>query len=230
MECSKLKQPKNYRTYVRSLTSAPRQTCYNRKRYARRSGIDTQTTALLTSGEGSSIQNETNSIQEDNFEKSCRGTNSEAGQLKETIIVGACSCSGVELQEIGSGDSDYSDDAPQKTEQLNDGNLECTNDLNAVASTDMGPLLYDSASLTRKESIALIMAFANRHKLSGAATDDLLKFVSLHCPASNHCCPSLYLLRREFQLPPDQLQFHYYCPSCFVQERQERLSEQSQVS
>lgn len=31
---------------------------------------------------------------------------------------------------------------------------------------------HDSASLTRKESIALIMAFANRHKLSWSAADD----------------------------------------------------------
>ena len=52
----------------------------------------------------------------------------------------------------------------QIAEELNDCNVVCTDYLNAVASTDMGPLLYDSASLTRKESTELITTFANKKK------------------------------------------------------------------
>lgn len=145
----------------------------------------------------------------------------ETGELQHLGLSIGSGCSEDELQEIGEMEQcglavggGLSEDELQETEELS--SFGCMDGLNVTPSMDMGPLLYESASLTKKESIVLIMAFANRHKLTGAATNDLLKLVSLHCPTPNHCCCSLYLLRKKFQLPPNQLQFHYYCPSCFV--------------
>ena len=76
--------------------------------------------------------------------------------------------------------------------------------------------LYPGALITAKQSRCLVMEMANRHRLSGAATDDILKLISLHCPVPSHCCPSLYLLQKEFELPSSELKLCYYCPSCFV--------------
>ena len=76
--------------------------------------------------------------------------------------------------------------------------------------------LYPGALITAQQSRCLVMEMANRHRLSGAATDDILKLISLHCPVPSHCCPSLYLLQKEFELPSSELKLCYYCPSCFV--------------
>ena len=112
----------------------------------------------------------------------------ETGELQHLGFSIGSGCSEDELQEIGEMEQcglavggGLSEDELQETEELS--SFGYMDGLNVTPSMDMGPLLYESASLTKKESIVLIMAFANRHKLTGAATNDPLEagLTSLPC-------------------------------------------------
>jgi len=89
-------------------------------------------------------------------------------------------------------------------------------DLNAPGpgyeATGKPSALYPGSNISCQESMLLIMSFCVRHKLSGVATEDLLRLLSLHCPENTNNLKSL----KDFQLFVRSLKTpivkHYYCP------------------
>lgn len=80
-------------------------------------------------------------------------------------------------------------------------------------ATNTDPL-YDGASLNVSSSNILIMQYKMRHSLTDQALTDLLHLLSLHCPTPNHCAPSIYHFKKQFQGMKYPIIFHYYCSNC----------------
>ena len=78
--------------------------------------------------------------------------------------------------------------------------------------------LYEGASITENTSYLLIRKFIFKHKLTGTALTDLLKFIEVHCLRSNHCCPSPYFLKKDIDMNHESsgsICYHEYCTQCF---------------
>ena len=75
--------------------------------------------------------------------------------------------------------------------------------------------LYDGAPLTKQASILLIQKFSFRHRLSQAASKDLLQLVKAHCPRPNVCCSSTYYLKKNVLPAVNSIQCKEYCTNCF---------------
>ena len=60
-------------------------------------------------------------------------------------------------------------------------------------------LLYEYSRITVGESLALIMAFIMRHKLSMFAPDVLISLLELHCPKENNAAKGLSQFKEYFQ-------------------------------
>lgn len=76
-----------------------------------------------------------------------------------------------------------------------------------------GPL-YEGARITRSQSSTMIMAFAIRHSLSGAAVQDLLNVMNEHLPSP--CVPRSNYLLRKYCMPDTNgdIVYHVYCGNC----------------
>ncbi|KAL0153088.1 hypothetical protein M9458_051613, partial [Cirrhinus mrigala] len=74
-------------------------------------------------------------------------------------------------------------------DEWNDGTL-FDNDLNDDAEIQFKEKpgdcsLYKNAPVSTAESVLIILAFANRNKITGKALSDLVKLISLHCPVEH---------------------------------------------
>ena len=89
-------------------------------------------------------------------------------------------------------------------------------DISAITSD---AFIYSGAPITANASQLLVTAYVSRHQLSKSATDDLLKLISLHCPAPNRCFTSVHSLQAhkpshaEVDIPMVK---HFFCPECYV--------------
>ena len=201
------KRPRSYRQYTRTLKKTPRQTEYNRKLREQCSkgpgGAVTSSGGADTSSGGADT-----SLGEADTSLGEADIRDEASQCGADIQLLA-----VEDELGGAGYVPISD--PEVLPESSAPDAEVVNEVD-VGTAGRCEKLYQDAHLCSKESNLLVMAFSKRHGLSGVATDDLLKLISLHCPMPNRCCPSVFLLQKEFQLPGSNIQFHYYCPACFT--------------
>ena len=73
-------------------------------------------------------------------------------------------------------------------------------------------LLYQDAQINYDDSMLLIMAFSVRHKLSGAAIEDLVQLLSLHCPEGANTVKNLREFQTFLQALQNPIVRHYYCP------------------
>ena len=71
--------------------------------------------------------------------------------------------------------------------------------------------LYKGALLSVPSSNVLIYKFSMRHNISNEGMSDLLKLIALHCPISNNCVGSVFLLRKYFSDSKLKTTFHYFC-------------------
>lgn len=76
--------------------------------------------------------------------------------------------------------------------------------------------LYAGSRLMLGISLLLIVTFAVRHALSGAALSDLLTLIEMHCVLPNFCANTSKLLRDFVKKLKSLIELHYYC--CFCQE------------
>lgn len=79
--------------------------------------------------------------------------------------------------------------------------------------------LYDNASITVAESLLIIMAYVNCHKVTDKALSDLLKMFKLVCPDSlnTDCLNSVQKLKYFFfsHAASSPIVLHKYCSTCF---------------
>lgn len=75
--------------------------------------------------------------------------------------------------------------------------------------------LYTGCSLTLGMSMLLIITFAMRHQLTGAALSDLLTLINLHLLSPNCFSKSLSTLHKFFSILKNPIEFHYYCNFCY---------------
>lgn len=79
--------------------------------------------------------------------------------------------------------------------------------------------LYDNASITVAESLLIIMAYVNCHKVTDKALSDLLKMFKLVCPDSlnTDCLNSVQKLKDFFfsHAASSPIVLHKYCSTCF---------------
>lgn len=73
-------------------------------------------------------------------------------------------------------------------------------------------LLYEDSRITVGESLALIMAFIMRHKLSMVASNDLISLLELHCPKENNAVKGLSQFKEYFQYLKHPMKKHFCCP------------------
>jgi hypothetical protein len=76
--------------------------------------------------------------------------------------------------------------------------------------------LYEGALLSVPASNVLLYKFTMRHNLSNEGLSDLLKLVALHCPTSNNCVGSVFLLKKHFGASKLKTKFHYFCGTCYI--------------
>ena len=79
--------------------------------------------------------------------------------------------------------------------------------------------VYSGGPITLNASHLLVTAYVNRHQLSRSATDDLLKLISLHCPAPNRCFTSTHTLQAHKHSPALNdipLVQHFFCSECNI--------------
>lgn len=57
------------------------------------------------------------------------------------------------------------------------------------------------------------MAFAEHHKLSGVALEDLLELIDLHCLKPNKCITEMKEFQLFFKALKHPIVKHYYCPN-----------------
>ena len=69
--------------------------------------------------------------------------------------------------------------------------------------------LYNGASLSAETSSWAIMQFAISNKLTYSAISEPLELIKLHCPASNSCVRSLYMLKKQFNQHSECQTFNY---------------------
>lgn len=73
--------------------------------------------------------------------------------------------------------------------------------------------MYPGSRLTINESLLLTMAFATRHKLSLAGTEDLLQLLDLHCPENNKFVKDIGKFQQHFRHLRHPIKLHYCCPN-----------------
>lgn len=76
--------------------------------------------------------------------------------------------------------------------------------------------LYKGAPISVDESLLLVLTYAIRHNLSGAAIVDLLELISLHCREENKKMKtSLYFFKKHFAHLKAPVKLHYFCSDCY---------------
>lgn len=138
--------------------------------------------------------------------------NIESSQLFENIQ----SC---QLQNAESEDLSFVSDFNQLTDIKEDDifqdaleDLRCTKYPRLKQHEHCFPI-FENAEITYEESMLLIMTFCVRHNLTGAATGDLIKLLSLHCPQNANIVKNLREFNLFVQALKSPLVKHYYCPS-----------------
>lgn len=75
--------------------------------------------------------------------------------------------------------------------------------------------LYPGCNLSLAESMAMILLFVLRHRLTSECLADLLTLISLHCAVPNICINSVHLFWKYFRHLKSPVIFHKYCSFCF---------------
>ena len=94
-------------------------------------------------------------------------------------------------------------------ESLDSGGVDLT-----AESVSADRLIYPNARISITVSMLLIMTFAMKHKLSGAALKDLLSLLDIHCLIPNPLIQSLYKFKQFFELLQHPFKIHHYCFNC----------------